>query len=443
MKKTILLILLLSITVAKAQHTITLSPVQDAYIKANGGGEGKNTFFKFNIQSLPTGVVIIDTRLTVWVCKVDANWDGDMRYIFFTNQAWTEADSTQDMWINIYYPDTLEQLPFTFGMLVNSFSQSIDLTQFLLYNYLASDSTFSFRMKDPDDGTTFPPMNVPINDNNDSLITGNIFHDYIWFRPREYSNPNQRPYLTIQYGIPPTSGPVMIIPPFCEGMSFLMAGNASGDFPMSYQWLKDGVPLVGQTDSTLAIISANSADSGNYQLISTNNYGSDTSANYHVVVNTNPTPDLGGDVITCQYFNFTFDAGPGYDSYNWNDGSTDQTLSADATIIGFFTYWVIVTKDGCIGADSVILDVESCPGISENNQDVISIFPNPAEDFVNIDLKETSFVELYDMLGRQIFSRILLAGNNRVELNKVINGIYLVRISSEHGISYQKLLIKH
>ena len=51
----------------------------------------------------------------------------------------------------------------------------------------------------------------------------------------------------------------------------------SGSLPMSFQWYFNGSPLSGQTNKWLALNSLQSSQSGNYQLIVSNNYGSATS----------------------------------------------------------------------------------------------------------------------------------------------------------------------
>ncbi len=61
------------------------------------------------------------------------------------------------------------------------------------------------------------------------------------------------------------------------------------------------------------------------------------------------SPDLGLDIVECAGETHILDAGAGFDSYLWNDGSTAQTL--EVTIPG--TYWLEVELNGCLGRDSV------------------------------------------------------------------------------------------
>jgi len=54
--------------------------------------------------------------------------------------------------------------------------------------------------------------------------------------------------------------------------------TASGTPPLSYQWLFDGDPIVGAISATLALNNAQPSQAGDYSVIVTNLYGSETSA---------------------------------------------------------------------------------------------------------------------------------------------------------------------
>ena len=74
-----------------------------------------------------------------------------------------------------------------------------------------------------------------------------------------------------------------------------------------------------------------------------------------VTVNPLPTIDLGADTtLICAGTSETIDAGTGFASYLWSDGSTAQTLTA--TTAG--TYTVTGTDaNGCTASDSMVIEV--------------------------------------------------------------------------------------
>jgi len=73
---------------------------------------------------------------------------------------------------------------------------------------------------------------------------------------------------------------------------------------------------------------------------------------------TNQTVDLGPDISACVNAVHTFDAGAGFATYLWQDGSTDPTFTA----FGPGTYWVAV-QDSCNGIhrDTVMVTLAPTP----------------------------------------------------------------------------------
>ena len=68
--------------------------------------------------------------------------------------------------------------------------------------------------------------------------------------------------------------------------------TATGSLPLSYQWVKDGVNLVGATNATLTLTNTQSSSAGNYSVVVSNLYGSAISSNAMLAVNLPPPPIL-------------------------------------------------------------------------------------------------------------------------------------------------------
>lgn len=76
-----------------------------------------------------------------------------------------------------------------------------------------------------------------------------------------------------------------------------------------------------------------------------------------VVVSTPPTVSLGADDSLCIGSSTVLDAGLGFSSYLWSDGSTNQTLLVSAA----GTYSVTVTDaSGCSNSDTIVLAAKLC-----------------------------------------------------------------------------------
>ncbi|MEI7594726.1 MAG: Ig-like domain-containing protein [Bacteroidota bacterium] len=80
--------------------------------------------------------------------------------------------------------------------------------------------------------------------------------------------------------------------------------------------------------------------------------------------------------------------------------------------------------------------------IVENNR-VISIYPNPASDKLNVQVSENSKVQMYDMNGNQVIMEASINANQNqaLELNNLANGVYFVKIYNDSFVKMQKIII--
>ncbi len=84
-------------------------------------------------------------------------------------------------------------------------------------------------------------------------------------------------------------------------------------------------------------------------------------------------------------------------------------------------------------------------GIGENIEvnSNISVYPNPANDFVNIESSANiNEVKIFNNLGQIVYSQKIDNNFVRINTEKFITGIYHIQINSQDGIKTQKLVIK-
>lgn len=109
-----------------------------------------------------------------------------------------------------------------------------------------------------------------------------------------------------------------------------------------------GSNVLWSTGATGNSISTSTA--GIYYAIDRNVCGNSGSSNV-VTVSTVicPTPAPGGSFLVCPGATKTLDAGSGYDTYQWSNGATTQTIQ-----VGPGTYSVTVSKSGCFASSAQV-----------------------------------------------------------------------------------------
>jgi hypothetical protein len=88
--------------------------------------------------------------------------------------------------------------------------------------------------------------------------------------------------------------------------------------------------------------------------------------------------------------------------------------------------------------------------LSEKENDIskpeVLVYPNPANDKVYINIPENNYqhleIEIIDFSGKTIKKENSLLSNNYIDVNHLNNGVYFLKITSDHQILYStKLLI--
>lgn len=82
---------------------------------------------------------------------------------------------------------------------------------------------------------------------------------------------------------------------------------------------------------------------------------------------------------------------------------------------------------------------------SDFNSKTVSIYPNPATDSLNIKSSNNSIIKsikIYDLKGSTVLTKDNLGlSENKISINSLQTGIYMVKVTSEKGISIIKKLI--
>ncbi|WP_027383330.1 T9SS type A sorting domain-containing protein [Epilithonimonas caeni] len=96
-----------------------------------------------------------------------------------------------------------------------------------------------------------------------------------------------------------------------------------------------------------------------------------------------------------------------------------------------------------LGGDNYYIAVleEEVLKTDEVNKISINIYPNPTSDFINIITKEKiNNIDIYDSTGRKVTAEYKL--NNQIDVRKLINGIYYIKIKTDKNNLTSKFIKK-
>ncbi|WP_190277374.1 PKD domain-containing protein [Taibaiella lutea] len=137
-------------------------------------------------------------------------------------------------------------------------------------------------------------------------------------------------------------------------------------------------------------------------------------------------------------FTFTNNSmGSQISSYKWNfgDGTPEVTTqNATHTFMAAGTYQVCLSVKNPCGEDTHCKSVTSgTVGIDElNNVKGISVYPNPAKDFIQIKNLTASYdYSIYNTIGQRLKSGRVGAGINTIDVNEFSKGVYYLEMKNE------------
>jgi hypothetical protein len=135
--------------------------------------------------------------------------------------------------------------------------------------------------------------------------------------------------------------------------------------------------------------------------------------------------------------------------YTWSDGSWNWVASGDGDL-GLFEYPTAYlafkftnTTEGSATweLDDLMVYGKKVDGIGDNIVKEASVYPNPATNFVNIELEESATVKLVSLNGQLLIQQSFVEGKSQLNTAQLTNGVYLLQIKYEDGSSLNKKLI--
>lgn len=74
-----------------------------------------------------------------------------------------------------------------------------------------------------------------------------------------------------------------------------------------------------------------------------------------------------------------------------------------------------------------------------NNEPVITVWPNPATDIINVKAEEVEYMQLFDLEGKAIR---YISGENTMNVSDIASGLYILKVKSGNTIGIKKVRIQ-
>ena len=187
---------------------------------------------------------------------------------------------------------------------------------------------------------------------------------------------------------------------YCEGDEVVL--NATDVNGATYEWSGPNEFFSEEQSPTLTELSQDL--SGTYQVIGIVSGCATLPAEIELLVDPNPLPELGADLVICPKSETQTILYPGsYNSYLWSDGSSDSSFvvqNAGEVIVE------VIDMNGCMGMDTIAL-TQQCPTAiyipnvfspDSESGDENTLFGLYGEDVISMELS------VYDRWGNKLFT---------------------------------------
>ena len=181
----------------------------------------------------------------------------------------------------------------------------------------------------------------------------------------------------------------------------------------------------------------NPVETTSYSLIGSDSNGcQDTTS---ISISVFPLPDVTANssaAIVCLGQSVTL-SGSGAASYSWSN----SVVNAESFVPTITTTYFITGTDlnNCSNTDSIIITIELCNGISDINENLFLVYPNPSDDFVTIQIISNLLNSNYRISNNE--GKIMLNGSlnlidTKIDLSGLKPGVYLFCFGEDY---YEKI----
>lgn len=224
----------------------------------------------------------------------------------------------------------------------------------------------------------------------------------------------------------------------CEGEYVTLKASGSKFFNIS--------PTYNYSKIDSVTFKVNPSVSTTYKITGSSVNGCSGSDSIALTVHPNPVLTVSPKVKTIYRGNQVTITATGASSYSWSpslyllSSATGSTINAkpDSNIVYYLTG---TSQFGCKSYDLAIVYVladtstvdTSHSAIHNYMLDDLRIYPNPAQNYLNIETKKELSLEIRNVMGQSVFNQELNIGLNQISIQDLISGSYVLFLRSKSG----------
>ena len=78
--------------------------------------------------------------------------------------------------------------------------------------------------------------------------------------------------------------------------------------------------------------------------------------------------------------------------------------------------------------------------VEENNADNMSIYPNPTDGILNIEVESMKRITIFNAMGQVVYDNEVVSDKETIDMTQYQDGMYLLRVTTENGVMTEKVV---
>jgi len=213
----------------------------------------------------------------------------------------------------------------------------------------------------------------------------------------------------------------------CEGESIVIQATGA----ITYTWDN------GQPNGSVIYPSS---PSNLYNVIGVDSNNCQGSATLLVSVNPLPVVNTISDTVVCDYnLPLQLNVDGNATSFTWSNG----TVGLSTSISQAGTYTVTGELNGCTDSSSIVVVLDPCAGIYEEDLFKLSYYPNPTykEVYISFNMPISATISILSMDGRSLFIDELINQTEiTLDLSLLATGSYIIKVDQNGNTNLIKVI---